>query len=255
MSENTAITEFLKLYSPDRVKGYQIPPRSLDDIPVIDEKQPQLRNIALTVDKQRAENPTIGMQLAAKEIMNNLLQWLKNDRGVQAESLIAVLGAMAGHELKRAIMDTIQKTDDEKVLGALNMVIAGTKDGEKYLFGDFVGNEFCSIYMTAAQSRENPSEKLMPISHTCASAGGSEKYWETPYNDEIGITPKGITELFEHKFDAMFQTFTRFPNERPMAYAVAAQEAIKQTEQVLPKEKALSILAEFGWRTSHYIGI
>ena len=37
-----------------------------------------------------------------------------------------------------------------------------------------------------------------------------------------------------------------------LAFAIAAQNAMKQIESVMPEEKALSILAEYGWRTSHY---
>ena len=239
MDNKELYTEFMKRYAPDRVAGYSVPPRSYEDIPDINPNEPQMRNIALAVDEQRLKNPHIGMQMAGQEIFNSLTNWLNTaGKGVQAEALMAVSGAMGGLEMQRSILNTAREIG---------------KDGEKNLFGDYIGNEFCSFYMTAAQNPENPYEKLQPLSAYCASNAGTEKYWETPFNKVTGISPKGIIEIFDHKFDKMFATFTRFPNERPMAYAFAAITAIEKVGAVCPKEKALSVLAEYGWRTSHYI--
>ena len=254
MDNQALYTEFMKLYSPSRVKDYTVPARKPEEIPAFDgQDAEQLRNIAMHVDEQRLRDPNIGMQMAGQDLLENLIRWLSQDGRVHAESLMAVIGAMGGHELQRAIMQTLGRFEDKQIWEVLGILIAETKTGEKNLFGDFAGNEFSGFYMTAAQSSESPVEKLKPISSACASAAGTEKYWETPFNKQIGISPKGIVDIFDHKFDKMFATFTRFPHERPMAYAFAAMAAIKKVENVLKKEDALTILAEYGWRTSHYI--
>jgi len=38
-----------------------------------------------------------------------------------------------------------------------------------------------------------------------------------------------------------------------LGFALAAQKAVKQAESVISKETAFSILAEFGWKTAHYL--
>lgn len=51
-----------------------------------------------------------------------------------------------------------------------------------------------------------------------------------------------------------FAAYCRYPHERMMATAPAAQKAVDEALKIMPKDRATSILAEFGWRTSHYIG-
>ena len=43
------------------------------------------------IDSQREKDNFIGAKVAGKEIYTNLINWLKNDKGVHAETLLAVL--------------------------------------------------------------------------------------------------------------------------------------------------------------------
>lgn len=248
MIEKNVIVKFMEYYAPYRIENNPVPPRKLTEIPLSD---PELRLVAHEVDFKRAKNEQIGMELASKEILNNVLKWLNNGKGVYAEALFAVLGAMAGFELSQAILETIGAMNDSWIFVNMELRAESASIHEDFMFGDFITDEFISIYLTAADENTPPTTKLIKIAETCAAGIRKGEYWDTPYNEMLKITPKGIVEVFSHKFDSMFQTLTRFPHERPMAYACAAQQAIKQFSQVLPKEEALTILAEYGWRTAH----
>lgn len=253
MSESILFNEFMKRYAPYRLKDFPLQPRSLEEIPEIDPKQPMLRNIARDIDKKRIENPTIGMQLAGKEIMNNLLKWLNTGKGVHAESLLAVTGAMGGYELRKGILDVYVDMNDNSVLKELNIYIAETEN-EQYLFGEFLAKEFMAFYLTASQTQTPPYEELAAINNRCVELAGKPEYWDTPYNKICHITPEGIAAIFANKFEGMFRTFTRYPQERMLAYAGAAQAAIDMTSQGISKEKAMDIIAQYCLRTMHFIG-
>lgn len=246
-------------YAPYLVEGFQPVPREYDDIPLLDPEHPELRNMALAVDAQRAEHPYAGADLAAKEIFLNLTNWLNGEKGVHAETLLAVLGAIGGRECLRGIITALKALAAESngasmPLGSLSIFIIDTKMGEKYVMGDKIANEFCSFYMTAAKDNTYPFDVLKPLAEKCASTVGAEEYWNTPFGEYVSDDPKALADCFEGKFEVTFATYCRYPHERMMALALAAQKAVDEALKIMPKDRAMSILAEFGWRTSHYIG-
>ena len=245
---------FIGHYAPYRLKQELLPPRSDEELAALDAMEPRMRALVNAVDEQRAKKPETGMILAGDEILSHLLQMLRTEKGVHAETLLAILGAAGGAALSKAITKTAEVFGSEKVLPVIGCMVAETTTGEKYLMGDFPGNEFCSFCMTAAASPEPPYALLKPISAACAGSCGKPAYWDTPFYTSVRRTPLELAQKTDGIFDPVFAVYTRFPHERPMAFAIAAQKAIKQLGTVLPKETALAILAEYGWRTSHYIG-
>ena len=137
-------------------------------------------------------------------------------------------------------------------------MIAETGNGEKNLMGDLIGNEFLLFYLNAAGGVVEQSkaiEMLKPIAQYCAGKAGQPEYWKTPYNNLIGKDTLEIAQLLRGRFDNIFAVYARFPQERMMSFALATQKVIQQVAAAMGMEKALSILAEFGWRTSHYINL
>lgn len=251
---------FTRTYSPYFIKGYVIPERKYEDIP-IDKDKPYLQSLMHQVDVKRREDPFVGAKLAGQEIYANALNMLKDSKGVHVETLLAVLGSAGGRECSEGLIITLKSLmadgSDKKIFyslaGALGIFIAETSSGEKYLMGDRIGNTFCSFYDTAACTQGLGVQTLRPVSQKCASACGKPEYWETPFDDLVKNSPKKLSELFAGRFEFSFKTYCRFPHERMVAFAVAAQKAVEQAAGVIPKNKAMSIISEYGWRTSHYM--
>lgn len=258
------ISTFNMKYSPYLLKGYIVPELKYDDIP-FDPEHPQLRTLTLTVDSKRKADPFIGAKLAGQEIYVNLLNYLKNENGVHIETLLAVIGSLGGRECVDGIMKTLNSLINENspnrqqliniVATTLNIMIVDTKNGEQYILGDRIGNIFSSFYETAASEQGIAVNHLKSLASEVASQLGSNNYWLTPFDDCVKHSPKELADLFYNKFEVTFNTYCRFPYERMFAFAIAAQKAIKevQVQSVISKTKALSILSEFGWRTSHYL--
>lgn len=264
MDLNDLKTAFLKNYAPYKVSGFIIKPRT-----EISEPQGEMNGEKILrsyIERQRVTDPMIGAKLAGREILNNLITTLKSDKGVHFESLFACLGSMAGRECSEGLIESLKTLIPEPTLrlrlaGVLDIMIVETSNGEYFLMGDRVGNVFFEFYMNALTDPNLKPEMLLDIASTTAATIGSDAYWKTKYADMVRSSPKEIAELLKKApFEESLQVYCRYPHERLMAYVFAAQGAIKQVQsaKVLglnenQKSRAADILAEYGWKTAHYI--
>lgn len=254
---------FMRCYAPYTLPDFKYTPRDIGNIPLDDVPDSErLRILAHEVDMRRRDDPYVGAKLAGQEIYASLLEMLKTEKGVHIESLLAIIGAAGGYECMYGIMTTFYSLLDELKLtvaagGALSIFVAETKGGGKFLFGDHVGNEFCLFYMNAAKTSEPPIEFLKPLSERVAAAAGTPEYWQTPFDEKVGSSPKELSDVFCGKFNVTFKTFCLYPQERMVAWSIAAQLAAEQASKVISPDgfkTAMSIISEYGWRTSHFIG-
>lgn len=260
-SAEQVIKMFQTGYMPYSVEGCTVNQRKPEEIKV-DSKDHASLAMMNYIDSQREKDNFIGAKVAGKEIFVNITNWLKNDKGVHAETLLAVLGSMGGRECVSGIMSTLESliSDDAEnksrilnaIAGILDILIAETKSGELYIMGGRIANTFCSFYDTACAEQGKAVKTLQPLASEVAGKIGSPDYWKTPFDNLVGKSPKEIADIFEGKFEFTFNVYCRFPYERMLAFAIAAQNAMKQVKSVMPEEKAMSILSEYGWRTSHY---
>lgn len=259
-SEKQLNEEFTRYYAPYTLPDFKPSVRSMDELPPIDDPDSdKLRILAHEVDARRGQDPFVGVKLAGRELYANLVEMLKSDKGVRVEAMLAVIGAVGGYECMSGIMSAL-----DNVLGsgvplavageALSIYIVNSKSGERFLLGDKAGNQFCTFCMNAAKLPEPPIEALKPLSVRAAQTGGAPEYWETPYNKTVGCSPKELSEAFRGKFEVTMNTFCRYPQERMLAWSIAAQMTVEKAREVIGLDAAMGIISEFGWRTSHYIG-
>lgn len=248
---------FMRAYAPYSLPDFKYEPRPESEMPKFEDKK--LGVLAYQVELRRKEDIYAGAKLAGREIYANLLEMLKTEKGVHIESLLAVIGAVGGYECMNGIMTALKATLTAggyplSAAGALSIFIAECKSGEKLLFGDRVGNQFCAFCMNAAKLSESPYEALKPLAEKAAETGGTPEYWETPFNKTVGGTPKELSEMFRGKFETTFKIFSRYPQERMLAWSVAAQTAVDKAREIVGLDTAMSIISEYGWRTSHFVG-
>lgn len=265
MNGNEFVRKYMEQYAPYTLKDVVIKERPFEALPDIDHYHNGLRAMAHHVDTKRAEDPMFGARIAAQEILNNITNWLKDDKGVHSETLLAVLASVGGRICVQGVVNTFtnmisDNVQDRKkmtyaIATILQVFIAETPGGEAYIMGDRIGNEFLLFYRNAIGEAADP-QQLMPVAKQTAQLCGNEQFWKTPYDELVKNSPKNIADLFADKFEVTFMTYCRFPQERMLAVAFAAQNAVKQivSQNILSKEKAASIIAEYGWRTSHYWG-
>lgn len=259
------LRRFTEQYAPYTLKDYVIKERAYDEIPQIDENHPMLRSMAHQVDLKRSQDPMVGAKIASQEIYINITNMLKDDKGVHAETLLAVIASVCGKLCVQGIMNTLDNMisksvpDRKKLLytiaSLMQIWIVETKNGEAYIMGDKIGNEFMLCYSNAI-AEQGDIQKLLPVAKKTSGCVGSEDYWKTPFDELVHYSPQELADRFTGVFEITYKTYCRFPQERMLAVAFAAQKAINElvNQHVMDKEKAAYIFSEYGWRTSHYWG-
>ena len=252
---NDVMRLFQIRYAPYLVKGYKIPNLDINNLKLSKLEAEKYGSLALAIDIKRDKEPFIGATIAGKEILYNLTETLKTEKGVHAETLIAILGALGGYECMRGVVTSLEGFSYAE-LAAIDTFIVEEGGKKTYILGDLIGNEFKTFFINSLGGNMENNEAinfLLPISKYCAERVSKPEFWQTPYNELIGQNPLELSDIFKNFFEKTFTLYTRFPYERVASYAFAARSAIKQVSSVLDTNKAMSILAEYGWRTSHYI--
>jgi hypothetical protein len=78
----------------------------------------------------------IEANLAIGSLRDSLLAWLTTDRGVHVETLMTVVGSLAGFAAQQAVWDQIRKAG--KPVPKDEFAVATTQSGEKFYFGDLL---------------------------------------------------------------------------------------------------------------------
>ena len=251
-SDDELKARFYMRFSPFLLKGFEMPERFTDDEPIPEgEDENVFRAVRKNLAEQLKTDPTACAKFVSRRLLDRLAEDLKEDDGtINAVKLFAVLGAVGGYELMRGIVSSVSDFTPEE-LSRMSILIIGMKNGENYLMGDLVGNQFINFYFSVAQDNSLSIELLKKQSEICAKNIGTPAYWETSL--DLHLSPFIIAESFAGSFNKLLEAYTRYPLERVIAYAFAAVELIRQAEKAMSKERALEIIAEYGWRTSHYI--
>lgn len=249
------IQAYNRVYSPNQ-------DATVPNLPELSEADPKFLAFLNVMNNKRKDDPFIGSRYAAEDIYLNLIKMLKDENGVHAETLLAVLGALGGQECLNGVMTAISESisddtaDKSKTKGAaalFDIIIVGNKVGENFVLGDRIGNTFLSFYYTAANDRSINIDNLYVLAKKVSSQIGSDDFWKTSFEKYISKSPKDLVKLFEGKFEQLLKCYCYSPQERMIAFAIAAQKAVKQAEAIMDKQRALDIIADYGWRTSHYL--
>lgn len=237
---------FESFFGKRRSKDNAIAPEQ--SAPQLDHKTEALLN---AIQERTKEDPLIGAKLGAKEIFQQLLNGMKNQKGVHIESLLSVLGALAGYSCQASLRaQSLAKGLPET--SAFQTV--GTKDGKQYFFGDplnhtLVGSQY-SVWGLAGGAAQHAGAKEFPdlnaiFQHT-SSVLGSEQFGipRVPENHKASDTPINYLKAI---WPALFPTVKLFcpnPADWPILYGLAIQEAIDAGKGVIDPGLALLIIME-----------
>ena len=251
---------FKSKHSPHLLKG-SIPKRSLKEI-LRYEDNPILVSAIYTFDLKREENPFIGAIVVGVDIYVTLSEWLKDNEGeINVEKLMAIIGSIGGQECVNGIINTVRsivndtspdRSREKFALELLGITYAESEDEEQYVIGEQIDDVFSYFCETAISENEVSKDKLRNLSSEITSKINTDDYWKTSFSETIKESPKELSALFHKKFEKTFHIYCNFPYERVYAFGFAVKLAINLIKPSINRQKALSILTEFGLRTAHY---
>lgn len=215
--------------------------------------EPDQRNAAVmqAIQERSEEDPWVGVKLGSREVFERLLDSLKDDNGVHVESLLCILGALAGYACQanlraQALAKGVPETAAFQIIE--------TKNGKQYFFGEplndaLAGSQY-SVWSLAAGAAQAAGAKQLPdlreIFEYTASVVGRDLFGiprvpdphqahDTPINFLKGMWPVILPTV---------KTFCPNPVDWPVLYGLAIQHAIEMGKNVIAPDMALTIVME-----------
>jgi len=201
--------------------------------------------------KRRGTDPLAGARLGAQEIHQRLLQALSDGRGVHGESLLAVVGGLAG-QAAQASLRACALAEGRPEMGDFQVV--GTRDGGTFLIGQHLtrvlaGGEL-SLWSLAAAAALQEGCRVLPdpaelFGHALSSLG-SEAFGVARVPEAHRPSAAAI-EALPALWPAVLPTVRDFcpdPAEWPVLFALLAQQTIILAKDVIDPCIALVLVME-----------
>jgi len=213
---------------------------------------PFAESLKRTIEERRAGDPLIGAKLGAKEIVVTLQEAMNSDKGVHAESLLALLGSLAGFS---CVISVLIDGAQGKLPQMPNAVVSvGTKDGRTFYFGEAINARLYtdqhSVWALAAGMAQHLGATRLVDVHEIAGhvseTVGSPQFGvpRLPPGHPLGKTP---AEFVREAWPALSERRNYFcpePREWPIIFGLAAQQVMEMAKDVLDPEIALTIVME-----------
>ena len=189
------------------------------------------------VQSQLAEKPLLGAQIAGKEILQNIVTMITNERGVQIEVLATVLGGLAGRACLLAGLSG--QAGNDPTLNTLTLNTIGTKDGGNYVVGDAINRQLAegpySVFALIAGYLHSVGEPIPDaheyFAHSVQSLGGPA--FGIPRfapGTDAGSTPLQYADAMWANVGTSLRRYAPNPQLWATSYGVAIQEMLKMAK-------------------------
>jgi len=205
------------------------------------------------IDQQKKDDPLIGLKIGAKELVSRLISALEKKEGkVHIESLLAIVGSLGGYSCHAAIREAF--VDTGKLVENQAFTVITTKNGSKYYFGDLVnqylaGSELCFWTLVGGEAQELGATSfpdLNEIFKRTASTVGSDKFGVVLITKQHLPPERPIVYVRSLWVKAckIVDKFCDSPTQRPILFALAAQQVMSMGKDIISPEIAVSLLIE-----------
>jgi hypothetical protein len=203
-----------------------------------------------TIDKKRKDDPLIGVKIGADYVLNNLIEMLRDDKGVHIETLLCILGSLAGYSCQICVREqnTLDGLDE-----MTNFTIVNGLNGEKYFYGDALNKyivedkySIWSLVAGAVNSLNKPIPDINEIFEYVSKVVGSDKFGIVRFSEGQSIADKPINfliKLWPEEFPNT-KKYCKFPNEYPALFGLALQKAIILAKDAISADVAAKIAME-----------
>ena len=189
------------------------------------------------VESRLAEKPLLGAQIAGKEILQNVLTMVKNERGVQIEVVATILGGLAGRACLLAGLSG--QAGNDPALRILTPNTIGTKDGSSYLVGDAINRQLAegpySVFALIAGYLQSVGEPIPKVheyfAHSMQSLGGPA--FGVPRfapGTDAGSTPLQYADAMWASSSNSLRRYAPDPQLWPTAYGIAIQQMLEMAK-------------------------
>jgi hypothetical protein len=208
-----------------------------------------------SINRQREANPYVGINIGKTEVLAKITNALaqSNPKGVHAESLFCILGALAGFSCQTALFFRCI-SEGKSVLMGLN-VLGPCENGKCYFFGHALNDQLVeakhSVWTLSAGYAQKLGCKDLPnleeLFDYVSSSYGKNNFGVPRYSNPTNTASDLPIVYLKNIWPVLLPTIKYFcpnPNEWPVLFGHVIQEAMEQTKDIIPPRDALVIVME-----------
>ncbi|PIE08622.1 MAG: hypothetical protein CSA74_01350 [Rhodobacterales bacterium] len=198
---------------------------------------PGVEAMKRTIAERERDDPLLRAHVTQMDIVLNLSEWLKDERGLRVETILGALGALAGFA---AVVEVSNAVKSGKLAMEMpDVVILTTGRGEKLWFGNrinhYVAEDKYSLWSLVAGKAQHMGATLPDIreifEHT-AAVGGTDDFAvpRLPAEHMPGHSPVAFAK---HLYPQILPILTRYdlpPQQHTLALAIAACDIMDQAK-------------------------
>lgn len=217
--------------------------------------QDALRN---AIEERKKIDPMVGIKLGSNEVLQRLLKAMNSERGVHIESLLGVLGSLAGFACHMAVREELVDSGKCKVNEAFTLVVS--KDGKTYYYGDApnkpLAEDKYSVWGLMLGSLQHLGDTDVPdlqsiFSDVARKVGGDQfGVPDLPVNHRPGDLPIAYVKAMWKVMCPIIDNFCDKPAERPVLLGLSIQKAMEMGKDAIKPSLAVKIVMEYAVPTS-----
>lgn len=204
------------------------------------------------IEQVRTDNPIVHLRIGAEELVQRLLAGMKTERGVHVESLLGILGSLAGFCVIDSVLKQVAAANrSTRECGIMDVE---TVDGSRYYLGDPVnhllaGNDLSLWALVAGMINHLGSQEYPDFAeisgHVAGTLGGPEfgkprvpdqhKPSDLPINYIRDLWPL-VLPMIEHRAPVL--------QERVTLFGFAVQNVIQMGKDVISPAMAGKLVME-----------
>ena len=207
--------------------------------------------MAEAIAQLKTDDPLAGPKVGARELNAWLMECAKSERGVHVETMLAMLGSLAGFACQFAARHALLRGPGS---WDTPWAIVSGADGATYFFGDAINHflledrySFWSLAAGAvAQLGDGDVPDVIPVVQHVTATIGSEGFGIIRFPEGTSADDLPINYV-RNLFPDVQQNFERLgldPGEWPIAFGLAAQEFLDMAREVVPPPVAVLVLME-----------
>ena len=204
------------------------------------------------IKAKKKEDPLVGLKIGAKEVNQRLIGALKGQKGVHVESLLTMLGALAGFSCQMAAREKMRETG--KAPDAVSLMVVAGKDGKKYFFGDAInaplaGDKYSVWTMTAGIAKHLGAQELPDLKEMFTRVAGSVGKSDfgvpqLPDNHRPSDLPINYLKGIWSPLVVIVDKFCDSAHERSILFGIAIQQIMEMGKDTIAPEMAAKVVME-----------
>jgi hypothetical protein len=204
------------------------------------------------IQEKRKTDPLIGAKVGSQAVFHQMLQWLKDERGVHTESLFTVLGALAGYSCQAANREELVKKQgvpEEEIF-----MVVDDNQGNRYFLGDSINKPLAEVQLSvwalaAGAAQSIGAQQLIDLhevfAHSAKTVGGPDfGVLRVPPQHKPKAPPRVMLEKFWPACHQYLDLYCESAVEWPILYGLAIQHAMIAAKGSFDPNLALRIVME-----------